>query len=122
MNKIIKKQLENCRVAEIPNLEDSATHIYIKRVLNILPINMLKNHLYLIRIKPSVKSNDTIAYNWNNGIHPIYDLYKVEKLDEVGNMIKLNGIAVDKTTGENIYNNSFYGYLPNDGFEIIEEV
>lgn len=121
MNKIIKDQLSKCRVAVIPECEDSATHIFIKKVNNILPVNMLPNHVYLIKIKPSVKNNDTIAFNWNGGVRPQYDYYKVEKIGEIGTMLKLNGIAFDYSTKSNIYK-SFYGYLPNDGFEIIEEV
>ena len=121
MNKIIKDQLNKCRVAVVPEFEDSATHIFIKRVTNILTSNMLPGHVYLIRIKPSVKNNDTIAANWNGGIKPQYDYYKVEKLGDVGTMIKLNGIAFDYDTKSDVYT-SFYGYLPIDGFEILEEV
>lgn len=120
MNKTIKEQLQKCRVADIPEFEDSATHIYIKKVDNILTSNMLPNHLYLIKIKQSIKNNETIAFNWNGGIKPKYDFYKVEKLGIVGNMIKLNGIAFND--GVDIYSEPFYGYLPLDGFEIIEEV
>ena len=122
MNKIIRDQLNKCRVAVIPNVEDSATYIYIKKVSTIQTSNMIKNHIYLIKIKPSSKNNDTITFNWNNGVKLLYDYYKVEKLSEVGNMIKLNGIAVDISTGNDLYNQPFYGYLPSDGFEIIEEV
>lgn len=122
MNNIIKDQLKKCRVAVIPNFEDSATHIYINKVCYIQTSNMLPNHIYVIKIKPGVKNNNTIAFNWNGGRKPLYDYYRAEKVGEMGNMIKLNGIAIDINTGENIYTQSFYGFLPNDGFEILEEV
>lgn len=122
MNKIIKDQLSKCKVAVIPKFEDTATCIYIPKVTYIQTKNMLSNHLYLIKVKPSVKSNDTIAFNWNNGAKPLYNYYRAEKIGEVGNMIKLNAIAFDVDTNQSIYPQPFYGYLPADGFEIIEEV
>ena len=122
MNKIIRDQLDRCRVAVLPKFEDSATHIYINKVNTILPQNMVKGHIYLIKISPSIKNNDTIAFNWNGGKKLIYDYYKVEKIEEVGNMYKLNGIAFDKDTNQDVYKYPFYGYLPKDSFEIVEEV
>lgn len=122
MNKIIKDQLSKCKVAVIPNFEDTATCIYIPKISNIQTKNMLSNHLYLIKVKSNMKTNDTIAFNWNNGAKPLYNYYRAEKVGEVGNMIKLNGIAFNVDTGESIFTQPFYGYLPVDGFEIIEEV
>ena len=122
MNKIIEEQLRKCRVAVVPEFTDTATHIYINKVNVILPTNMLYNRVYLIKIKDSVRLNDALAFNWNGGRKPMCTYYKAEKVSEIGNMIKLNGVAVDDKTGDYIYNQPFYGYLPNDGFEIIEEV
>ena len=122
MNSIIKDQLNKCKVAKIPSFEDSATYIYIPKVNYIQTTNMLPNHAYLVKIKPNIKNNDTIAFNWNNGVKPLYNYYRAEKVGEVGNMIKLNGIAFNVDTGESIFTQPFYGYLPVDGFEIIEEV
>ena len=119
MNKIIKEQLNKCRVAVIPEFGDVTTHICIKKVNEILPTNMKSNHIYLIKVKPSVKVNTTIASNWNGGKLPKYDYYKVERVGDVGNMVKLNGIAYDNG---DLCTEPFYGYLPYDGFEIIEEV
>ena len=111
-----------CRVAEIPNFEDSATHIYIKKKIHLSTNDMLPNRVYVIKIKDSVIKNDTLAANWNGGNHPKYSCYKVEKVGIVGNMVKLNGIAYDVDSDVNIYSEAFYGYLPKDGFEILEEV
>lgn len=122
MNSIIKDQLSKCRVAVIPQFEDTVTHICISKINKVQTENMVSNRVYLIRVKPSVKTNDTIAFNWNNGLKPLYEYYKVEKVGVVGNMIKVNGFAVDTETGDSIYTKPFYGYLPNDGFEILEEV
>lgn len=122
MNKIIKDQLKMCRVAVIPEFEDSATHIYIKRKSCLSADDMLPNHIYVIKIKDAVIRNNTLASNWNGGNHPKYSCYKVEKVGIVGNMIKLNGIAYDIDSDVNIYSEAFYGYLPNDGFDIVEEV
>ena len=83
---------------------------------------MIPNHLYLIRVKDSMKTNKTIAINWNNGWSPKYTYYKVEKLLTYGSMVKLNGIAFDYETKKDLPSESFYGFLPSDGFDVLEEV
>ena len=76
MNSIIKDQLSKCRVAVIPQFEDTVTHICIRKINKVQTENMVSNRVYLIRVKPSVKTNDTIAFNWNNGLKPLYEYYK----------------------------------------------
>lgn len=122
MNKIIRDQLKMCRVAEIPDFEDSATHICIKRINHLSANDMQANHIYIIKVKQAVKTNKTLAANWNGGAYPKYDYYKVERVGVVGEMVKFNGIAYDKDRDVNLYSEAFYGYLPMDGFEILEEV
>lgn len=111
-----------CRVAQIPEFEDSATHICIKRVSHLFADDMQPGHIYTIKVKQAAKMNKTLAANWNGGAYPKYDYYKVERVGVVGDMIKLNGIAYDEDKDVNIYSEAFYGYLPADGFEILEEV
>lgn len=122
MNKIIEHELKKCRVAPLPQWEEGATHIFIPKLTVIRSHQMLPNHLYLIKIKPSVKHDTALAANWNNNRYPVYTYYKVEKLTEVGQMIKVNGIGYDPELNQDLLTASFYGFLPSDGFEVVQEV
>ena len=122
MNKIIQDQLKRCQVAIIPPFSEDATSIYIKKVVTLVPTSMMPNRLYIVKIKDSVKKSSTIASNWNGGRYPRCNYYKVERLGLLGTMMKLNGIGYDVENQVDLVNESFYGYLPIDGFEVVSEV
>ena len=122
MNPIIEKQLRKCKVASIPEVDSQATRILIPKVQQLTAQSMFSGHLYLIKIRPSVRQDVVLAANWNGGRQPQYTYYKVEKLNTVGTMVKLNGIAYDAEQHIDLVSESFYGFLPADGFEIIQEI
>ena len=117
MNNIIKQQLLNVTVTNI-EFNDDTTYIFIPKTIKILNSSLKKGEYYMLKLFDNVthpSSSSTLASNWNNGIIPKYDLYTVEILDNMGKMIKVNGVAnMDPT-------DNFYGWLPYDGFEVINK-
>ena len=118
MNNIIRQQLQNVSVTHI-EFDDESTRIFIPKTIKILGSSLKKGEYYMLKLYENVthpSENSTLASNWNNGVIPKHDMYTVEILDNMGKMIKVNGVAnVDPT-------DNFYGWLPYSGFEVINKL
>ena len=119
MNKQLKEQLNKIKSTKV-DFNDNSEKIVIPKTTKYLNESIKKDVLYFIElfdfiINPDI--NSTLASNWNNGKVPKYKYYKVELVERMGNMVKLNGIAV--VDGKDILTESWYGWIPLDGFKII---
>ena len=118
MNEQIKNQLKKVKTVHI-DFDDSTTHISIKKVDHIEPSAMSLNKVYEIKVKDYIihpTSNSTLASNWNGGKSPTANNYYAEFISRMSNMYKFNCTAVGDPS------NDFFGWLPEDGFEIVKEV
>lgn len=118
MNKLIKQQLENVSVTNI-DFDDNSTYIFIPKTIKILNSSLKKGEYYVLKLYDSITHpapSSTLASNWNGGVIPEYDMYIAEIIDNMGKMIKINGVA-------NVNPKSnFYGWLPFDGFEVVSKL
>ena len=124
MNKVIKDQLLKVRSTEI-NFTDKDTSILIPKTKEIVPVALNIGEVYIIGLEDFIlhpQSNSTLASNWNAGKVPKYKYYKVEFLEKMGNMYKFNGIAFNNSTGEDIFYENWFGWLPENGFNVIDRV
>jgi hypothetical protein len=83
---------------------------------------MAEGEVYVIEIEDFLlnpSQNLVLVNNWNAGQYPTHKRYKVEVLKKMNNMLKFNGIPIENDT--EIFNESFYGWLPDDGFKIISK-
>lgn len=124
MNKLIKQQLENCRVANIPPFDDSTTHISISKgtSLNVTPYQVHKCYIvelehYIINPPP----NFTLAQNWNHGSVPKHKFYKCEISQVMGNMVRIMGCGYDPINDIDT-NDIWDGWVPQAGIKIIKEL
>ena len=120
MNNRIKEQLKKVTSVDI-TFDDNTTEIIIPKTLKFNNLLLKKNVLYLIELFDSVINpdiNSTLASNWNNGKIPKYKYYKAEVVDTISNMVKLNGIAVDK--GRDLYTENWFGWIPSELFKVIK--
>lgn len=120
MNKHIKNQLLKVKSCKI-NLDGNETTIVIPKTTEIIHNALNKGDVCLIKLnkkllQPSI--NSTLETNWNAGRIPKYEYYKVELLDIINNMYKFTGIAVDNNT--ELFNESWFGWFPEEFFEIVE--
>lgn len=97
----------------------STNELHIPKTVKILNSALKKGSVYTIELAkfitmPSVSS--TLASNWNSGIVPKHNKYIVEIVDNMANMIKVNGVAVEDNTDQ------FYGWLPSNGFDVINKI
>lgn len=95
MNKHIKEQLNQVKVARVPEFDDNTTHIFIKKQTT---IKLEEDSCYLIKLHSSITNpttTSTLASNWNNGSIPNHNYYKVDIQKIMAHMIKVAGVAYD---------------------------
>lgn len=117
MNKIIKEQLKKVTATNI-QFTDDTQNIFIPKTIKIINSSLKKGDVYLIHLFDSVanpSSSSTLASNWNAGKVPKNDTYIAEIINNMSKMIKVNGVSVVDDT------DNFYGWLPYDGFEVLEK-
>lgn len=124
MNPIIKKQLQNCKVANIPDFQDTDTVISIPKgsVLNVSPYQIGK--FYIVELADYIinpPEGYTLASNWNKGTTPRYKYYKCEIVKIVGKMVCILGCGYDDTTMQDT-NDLWEGWIPQAGIKIIQEL
>lgn len=124
MNPIIKKQLQNCKVANVPVFDDKCSVINIPKgsMLTVTPYQVGK--YYLVELSDYVlnpSEGQTLSSNWNNGTSPKYRYYKCEIVKTVGKMICILGCGVNPVTGEDT-NDLWEGWVPQSGIKLIQEL
>ena len=115
MNSIIKSQLAKVTATEL-EYDDNTTHIFIPKSLKILNGALKKDQIYRIKLYESVtnpSSDSSLAANWNNNRVPKHSEYYIEVIDKLGNMLKINGVAVEDQT------DNFFGWIPVDSFDVL---
>ena len=124
MNKLIKQQLLNCRVANVPAFDDNTTRIQISRgsMLNVSPYQVHK--CYIIELENYILNpppNFTLADNWNQGSIPTHKYYKCEISQVMGKMVKIMGCGYNPDTDTDTAD-MWMGWVPQAGIKIIKEL
>ena len=114
---LFNEQLDKVVYADLSNYDAATKTYHIPKINRIRP---KLNHSYIIRIKDSIKNNDILRSNYNQGNEPEITTYLIDIISVLNKVIKVNAIKYnteeDKT--ENIYWN---GYLSIKDIEIIRE-
>ena len=130
MNKIIKEQLDKCKI-KLPEYNDSTTHLIIEKQLSNKEIiqesvkEAERDHYYIIQLQYYIinpPDNFTLSSNWNNGINPTSEYLLGTPIKFVGKMIQWDCCGYDyknKNPLDDVYNGL---WLPSKGFTIVEEV
>jgi len=115
MNNIIYNQLCKVKATQI-EFDRNTTELIIPKTIKIQNAALKVGKVYDIKLKPSITNpiDSTLADNWNQGRVPKYSKYTVEIESNIGNMIKVNGVAIED------HSSQFIGYLPHDSFEVIK--
>ena len=123
MNPIIKKQLESCRVANIPMFDENTTVINIPKgsVMTVTPYQIGK--FYLVELADFVINPEdrVFASNWNNGAVPKYKYYNCEIKKVMGKMIFIFGCGYDASTQQDTMD-LWEGWVPQTGIKILQEL
>ena len=124
MNKIVKEQLQKCRIADIPYYDDSTTHLIIKKKSDSTGVSVKEGGCYLIELSDLIlHPHDGFDFhrNWNNNIVPSCKHYKCECIKLMGKFMKINGVGYDYDHNIDL-SVVWSGWLPLDGIKILGEV
>lgn len=125
MNALIKKQLEMCRVAPIPDyISDETTDIYIEKVSDANSCSFKLHGCYLIELADYIlnpSTEYTLADNWNRGIVPKDRYMKCEVEQLLGKMVKIVGSGFDPDTNTD-KNTVWELWVPQKGIKILQNL
>ena len=122
MNKIVEDQLQKVRVADLPSYDEATTHMIIPKKEGHITSDFILNKCYIIQLENYIVKpfeGFTLHDNWNKGIPPKHNFLKVEILQIMGKMIRVNSIGFDWQTKQDI-NDVWEGWLPRKGIKILE--
>ena len=124
MNPIVKRELLNCRVAEIPEFSEDDSTLYIPKSAGIRA-NIYQIHkCYLVELEDYILNpppDFTLSSNWNKGsIHPSKYM-KVEIAQVMGKMVRIMGCGYNITTKTDM-NTMWEGWVPQKGMKLIQQL
>lgn len=119
MNKIILEQLKKVMVADLSNAKNNPYNFIIPKYEK---DRFEENKCYLIQLDKNLiinNPNSIVQINWNNNTYPQYEYLKIDVCKIMGKMIKVNSIAYDNNTNQDI-DIMWSGWLPIDFIKIIK--
>lgn len=125
MNPLIKKQLEMCKVAPIPDvIDDSIEELCIEKVSDANSRSFKIHSCYLVELADYIlnpSTEYTLADNWNKGIVPKDKYMKVEVEQLLGKMVKIIGSGFDPDTNTD-KNTVWELWVPQKGIKILQNL
>ena len=121
MNKFIKKELKKCKVANIPDFDDSTTQIVIpcENLYNGISIEQDKYYIIDVDYK---KLTSTVMINWNRGLTLKSTTLICRYKKALSNMRCFDACGYDLINRKALPD-VYYGlWLPKDSFKVVREV
>ena len=121
MNQIIKKQLEQVKVADLSNF-DEKTHTFTIPKYN--QVRLVEDESYIIKLDPTLlKPNpgDTFHINWNKGQLPTSEYMTVEVSQVNGKVVKVYGLGYNIET-EQSTTDVWNGWLPIEKLTVVRSL
>lgn len=125
MNPIIKKQLDSVQSIDLPEYNESTTHLVIQKVNKISNDDINVGDCYMIEVANYIinpPENFDLHTNWNGGIKPVYKHMKCAVTRIMGKMIKVDATYFDLNTGLDIGKEMWSGWLPLKSIKIIRRI
>ena len=123
MNKFVKEQLNNCRVAHIPQFNDETTHLVIQRN-NRTNDTLLLNNYYLIEILDSVFKDAAIQTLIREKSNYVLNskYLKCMATKFLDGWTRFDGVGYDIVNKQDL-NDAYLGlWLPHNSYIIIEKI
>lgn len=124
MNPIIKRELANCRVAEIPNFEEDTVDLFIPKSTGNRASIYQVHKCYLVELEDYILNpppDFTLSSNWNKGTIPPSKYMKVEIAQVMGKMIRIVGCGYDIITRTDM-NTVWEGWVPQKGMKLLQQL
>lgn len=124
MNPLIRKELLNCRVANIPEFDENTTEILIQKGTNLRASEYQLHKCYLVELEDYILNpppDFTLSVNWNKGTVPPSKFMKCEIAQVMGKMIRIIGCGYDISTNTDM-NKVWEGWVPQKGMKLIQQL
>lgn len=125
MNPLIEIQLNKLRDNFDIQYEDGTTQLNIPRKSSDSSVSELViDCCYLISVEDYIlypPEGFTLHSNWNSNKIPVDKIMKIDVLNRMGKMIKVNSIGYDMKNHKNT-GNVWIGWLPEESIKIIERL
>ncbi len=125
MNPLIETQLNKLKSVVNVDFDSSSTQIIIPQNPHTVSSNELKTDCcYLISVEDYILNPPdgfTLHSNWNNNKIPKDRVMKIDVINKMGKMIKVNSIGYDMKNQRDT-NNVWEGWLPEKSITIIERL
>ena len=124
MNPLIKKQLQKCQAAQIPDFDDGTLELHIPKgsAQNVTKYEV--NKFYLVELASYITNpppDYTLADNWNQGTIPKHSFMQVEVSKIMGKMVRIKGYGYDPLT-QTSTNDFWEGWVPQKGIKLISKL
>ena len=124
MNPLIKKELESCKVASIPQFDDNTTLIHIPKGTHLTVTPYQVHKFYIVELASYITNpppDNTLSINWNRGTIPKSTCYKCEIAQVMGKMVRINGCGYDPVSDTDL-DDLWEGWVPQQGLKLIKEL
>lgn len=124
MNTLVKEELRKCRVANLPEYDDSTTEIIIPKGGKVAVSPYQAGKCYVIELADHIlnpNDDSMLSSNWNKGTVPPGKYMKVEISEVMGKMVRINGYTYDPIFNQDLFQ-MWQGWIPNQGIKIISEL
>lgn len=124
MNPLIKDQLSKIRRVNVSTYSDSTTQLEFLKSDVKRDTELQADHCYLISVEDYILNPPegfTLHTNWNNNIIPKHKFMKIDVLQIMGKMIKVNSVGFDMKNQIDI-GDTWSGWLPQKSIKIIERL
>ena len=125
MNLIIEEQLKKCKVAKIPQFDETTTHLIIPKQEGAISCSTFQiNEEYIIKLESYILNPPegfTLHTNWNNNIPPKSEVLYCKIIQVMGKMIKIHGMGYNYSTKQTTDYN-WEGWLPIKSVKVLEKI
>ena len=124
ISEVVKQQLRQCKIADIPAIDDNTYQYHIPRKSDSTGVMVKEGGCYLIELADYILhpyDGFDLHKNWNNNIVPSCKHYKCECIKLMGKFMKINGVGYDYDHNIDL-SIVWSGWLPLDGIKILGEV
>ena len=118
VNDLIEKELKKVEKADLTHFNSETNTYFIPKRKD---IKIEEDCCYLVRLKDTIFSNETLKVNWNNGSLPTYNYLKIDVSKMLPKMIKVVAVGFDNETQTDI---AYFwsGWLTLDEIEVIKKI
>ena len=125
MNPLIKKELKQCKKAQIPALSGENNVILIPKGERAVEQIVSVGSYYIIELENYIinpPNGFTLHDNWNKGVQPKEKVMQCVVEKSMGKMVYINGIGFDRVNDSYIDGTEWSGWLPTKSITVIKKL